>query len=73
MPKGAPGPEALQKALSGLERMRRALDAAEKVWGKNQRIGAHVFFGPLTIAQWKKFHYLHGHHHVKQIRERSGR
>ena len=73
MPEGMAGREALQKALSGLQRMSIALDAAEQRWGKRQRIGAHVFFGPLTIAQWKKFHYLHGHHHVQQILDRSGR
>lgn len=73
LPEGMSGAEALQKTLSGLERMTTALDAAEQRWGSGQRIGAHVFFGPLSIAQWKKFHYLHGHHHVQQIRERSGR
>ena len=73
LPEGMPATEALQKTMSGLQRMTTALDAAEQRWGKSQRIGAHVYFGPLTIAQWKKFHYLHGHHHVKQIRERSGR
>jgi len=73
LPEGMHGAEALQKTLSGLQRMTTALDAAEQRWGKGQRIGAHVFFGPLTIAQWKKFHYLHGHHHVKQIWERSGK
>ena len=73
LPEGMPGAAALQKALSGLERMSTALDAAEQQWGSGQRIGDHVFFGPLTIAQWKKFHYLHGHHHVQQIRARSGK
>ncbi len=73
LPEGMRGAEALEKTLSGLQRMTTALDAAEQRWGKGQRLGAHVFFGPLTIAQWKKFHYLHGHHHVRQIRERSGR
>ena len=73
LPEGMQGAEALQKTLSGLQRMTVALDAAEQRWGGAQRIGAHVFFGPLTIAQWKKFHYLHGHHHVRQIVERSGR
>jgi len=26
--------------------------------------------GPLTASQWRKFHWIHGRHHVKQISER---
>ena len=51
--------------------MKTALDAAEQRWGKGQRVGAHFVFGPMTTEQWRKFHYLHGHHHVLQIRQRS--
>jgi hypothetical protein len=28
----------------------------------------HPILGPLTGAQWKKFHLIHGRHHMKQIR-----
>jgi hypothetical protein len=34
----------------------------------------HPILGPLTAAQWRKFHLIHGRHHVKQIvtlRERA--
>ncbi|MGA7321073.1 MAG: DUF1569 domain-containing protein [Candidatus Sulfotelmatobacter sp.] len=27
----------------------------------------HPILGPLTAAQWRKFHLIHGRHHVKQI------
>jgi hypothetical protein len=27
----------------------------------------HPILGPLTAAQWRKFHFVHGRHHVKQI------
>jgi hypothetical protein len=26
--------------------------------------------GPFSIEQWRKFHLVHGRHHVKQIRQR---
>jgi hypothetical protein len=26
-----------------------------------------VILGPLTGAQWRKFHLVHGRHHVKQV------
>jgi|SRR5579863_594392 len=28
----------------------------------------HLILGPLTAKHWRKFHYVHGMHHVKQIR-----
>jgi len=34
----------------------------------------HPILGPLTAAQWRKFHLIHGRHHAKQIvrlRERA--
>jgi hypothetical protein len=27
----------------------------------------HPILGPLTAAQWMKFHRVHGMHHVKQM------
>jgi hypothetical protein len=27
----------------------------------------HTILGPLSAAQWRKFHLVHGRHHVKQI------
>jgi hypothetical protein len=27
-----------------------------------------MILGPLTIRQWRKFHLIHGRHHIKQIR-----
>jgi hypothetical protein len=35
----------------------------------------HPVLGPLSAAQWRKFHLVHGKHHVKQIlklREQTG-
>jgi hypothetical protein len=34
----------------------------------NGRLLDHPILGPLTGAQWRKFHLVHGFHHVKQIR-----
>ena len=65
------GPEALRRALGGLERMKTALAAAEQRWGSSQAVGVHFALGPMNVGQWRKFHYVHGHHHVRQIRERS--
>jgi hypothetical protein len=72
MPHDDAGPEELQRTLGGLERMKAALAAAEERWGSREPVGTHFVLGPLNPGQWRKFHYLHGHHHVRQIRERLG-
>jgi DinB family protein len=66
------GPDVLGRALSGLERMKVALAAAEERWGSRKPVGTHFVLGPMNPGQWRKFHYLHGHHHVLQMRERLG-
>jgi hypothetical protein len=35
---------------------------------RGQAILEHPVLGPLTARQWRKFHLVHGMHHVKQIR-----
>ena len=35
--------------------------------GNRIRLIDHPIFGPLTGKQWRKFHWVHGQHHVKQI------
>jgi hypothetical protein len=69
-PKGDPGPVALKQALSNLNRMDAAIAAAAQHWGSDVPIAMHPRLGPLNPAQWRKFHYIHGHHHILQIRKR---
>jgi Protein of unknown function (DUF1569) len=72
IPKGEPGPAALKKALNNLERMDDAITAAEQRWGSQEPIAMHLVIGPLNAGQWRKFHYIHSHHHVLQMRQRLG-
>jgi len=72
MPEGDPGPLALERALKNLARMDTAIAAAEARWGSNAPIAMHLVLGPLNAGQWRKFHYVHGHHHLLQIRKRAG-
>lgn len=43
----------------------------ERMIGRG-RLLDHPILGPLTAAQWRKFHVVHGRHHVKQIRRLRG-
>lgn len=68
-PQGDPGPVALQRALHNLERMDLAITSAEERWGSKQPVAMHPVLGPLSTGQWRKFHFMHGHHHVLQMRK----
>jgi hypothetical protein len=36
-------------------------------FGRRTPLLDHPILGPLTATQWRKFHLVHGRHHVKQI------
>jgi len=40
----------------------------EEKFGSSSKLLDHPILGPLTGAEWRKFHLVHGRHHVKQIR-----
>lgn len=71
-PRGDSGPVALERALRNLERMDAAIAAAVERWGSEEPIAMHPILGPLNPGQWRKFHYVHGHHHLLQIQQRLG-
>ena len=39
----------------------------EQQFGVGTKILDHPILGPLTGKQWRKFHWVHGRHHVDQI------
>jgi hypothetical protein len=50
-----------------IEAMDTILGECERRFGRG-KILDHLILGPLTGAQWRKFHLVHGRHHAKQIR-----
>lgn len=69
-------PAATETPLSGevlvgsagehLLRLDAIFDEGEKLFGAG-RCASHHVLGPLSIAQWRRFHLIHGEHHVRQI------
>jgi len=49
--------------------MDELITQCETRFGRRSRILDHPFLGPLTARQWRKFHWVHGRHHMKQIQE----
>jgi Protein of unknown function (DUF1569) len=71
-PRGMPPEEVRRAILLELEKMSSRLDDCERRFGVRAKIMDHPFLGPLTAEQWRKFHWIHGRHHARQIRERIG-
>jgi len=46
--------------------MDEIITACEARFG-NGKVLDHPILGPLTASQWRKFHWVHGRHHAKQI------
>lgn len=66
--------DAVQRAIvPELQKMASALDDCERRFGPRKKIMDHPFLGPLTAGQWRKFHWVHGRHHARQIRVRIGK
>ena len=40
---------------------------AERMWGASQRCVTHGALGAMSIDQWRRFHLVHGEHHLRQI------
>jgi hypothetical protein len=51
-----------------LSSMDHSLDQAEQVFGTSP-CNTHFALGPLSVAQWRRFHLVHGRHHIRQIIE----
>jgi hypothetical protein len=40
---------------------------AEQLFGTHRRSVRHMLLGPMSLAQWRRFHLVHGRHHIRQI------
>src|ERR1017187_9534980 len=78
MPAGRQAPEMTQPRGLPVEKVRgevgakiAAMDAiiaqCETRFGHGIPLLDHPILGPLTAAQWRKFHLVHGRHHAKQL------
>ena len=47
--------------------MDEIISRCESQVGAGKKVMQHMILGPLTAAEWRKFHLVHGLHHVKQI------
>jgi uncharacterized protein DUF1569 len=67
-PKGAPAENIVASVQEQIESMDEAICKCEERFGGRVRLINHPFLGPLTAPEWRKFHWVHARHHMRQIR-----
>lgn len=67
VPTGLGANEALAAVRNNLAAMDAALSAAQQRLPGNRPVADHPILGPLTLRQWRRFHWVHTRHHMKQI------
>jgi hypothetical protein len=66
-PRGMLADEVMREIGPGISAMDEVIAKCEARFGKRTRVLDHPILGPLTARQWRKFHWVHGRHHLKQI------
>jgi len=80
LPRGAEAPaqvrprgisnDKIQAEIGGrIAAMDEIIAQCEARYGTHQRLLNHMLLGPLSGSQWRKFHLVHGMHHLKQIEQ----
>jgi Protein of unknown function (DUF1569) len=72
MPRGVPLEKIVTDVAAQIVTMENNITECEKRFGKRTKLLDHPILGPLTAHQWRKFHWVHGQHHVKQILRMRG-
>jgi len=65
-PRGLPKEKVVAEIMEKISEMDEMITSCEKKLGGGKLLD-HPILGPLTGAQWRKFHLVHGRHHMKQI------
>jgi len=67
-PRGVPTEKVLAEIGLKIAEMDAIIARCEEKVDARHKLLDHPILGPLTASQWRKFHLVHGRHHVKQIR-----
>ena len=67
VPRGLPPERVLSEVVEKIAAMDAIITEAEHKFGSRRRLLDHPILGPLQANEWRKFHWIHGRHHLKQI------
>ena len=62
-----PGGVLIAEVDAAIAKLDQKVDAAENIFGPRCQAVSHMVLGPLCARQWRRFHLIHGRHHIKQI------
>jgi hypothetical protein len=71
-PRGLPSEKVLAEIVPKIAEMDDMIGRCERRFGSRTKLLDHPILGPLTAGQWRKFHFVHGLHHLEQIRRLRG-
>lgn len=66
VPKGVAAEQVVADIRANLGAMEGTIAECEKRFGPG-KLAMHPVLGPLSASQWRKFHWVHTRHHIKQI------
>jgi len=66
-PRGLPAHKVRKEITAKIGELDAILAQCDARFGRSLCLLDHPILGPLTASQWRKFHMVHGLHHVKQI------
>lgn len=72
VPKGESVEEVRSAIAPTIAAMDTIIAEAEKKYGAQTLVLDHPILGPMRGQDWRKFHWIHGNHHLKQIRRLCG-
>jgi hypothetical protein len=67
LPRGLPAEQVRKEIGAKIVAMDLIIAECEARFGRRVKLLDHPILGPLTAAQWRKLHLVHGRHHLKQI------
>jgi hypothetical protein len=67
LPRGTPIAQLIIEIFENITRMENLIAACDAQYGRGKSIAEHPILGPLTATEWRKFHWVHGMHHARQI------
>lgn len=67
LPRGTPIAQLTTEVFENITCMENVIAACDAQFGRGKSIAEHPILGPLTAREWRKFHWVHGRHHARQI------
>lgn len=68
LPRGIPAEKISADIIPTISSMEETMNKVAGIFGERIPVLNHPILGPLSVRQWRKFHLVHGLHHVSQIR-----